>query len=146
MKHKLLFLLLLLACSMAWAEHGFLSTIPIIHPLYGQLYQYEPKGVYPLPDGSMYVLGTAGWFDDINGIPWSYGAVVTRLDPNGNLVWHRYPMWGAECQIIFIDLDTENSIHYIVNFFGQYFVCKTDLSGVSTIGAGHLFNYQSLYL
>ena len=69
MKHKLLLLIILLACSMAWAEHGFLSTIPIVHPLYGQLYDYEPKGVYPLPDGSMYVLGTAGWFDDINGIP-----------------------------------------------------------------------------
>lgn len=144
MKHKLLFLLLLLACSMAWAEHGFLSTIPIIHPLYGQLYQYEPKGVYPLPDGSMYVLGTAGWFDDINGIPWSYGAVVTRLDPNGNLLWHRYPMWGAECQILFVNLDDSNSIHYIVNFNGRYYVANTSLAGVSEVGPLHRIRNEPL--
>ena len=146
MKHKILLLLLLLIGSIAWAEYGFLSTIPIIHPLYGQLYDYEPKGVYPLPDGSMYVLGTAGWEDDLNGIPWSYGPVVTLLDPYGNLVWHRYPLWGSECQILFIDIDVENSIHYIVNFFGQYFVGMTDLLGVSTVGTGHMFNNQSLYL
>ena len=53
MKHKLLLAFLLIFCVSAWAENGFLRTIPIIHPLYGQLYDYEPKGVYPLPDGSM---------------------------------------------------------------------------------------------
>jgi len=55
-------------------------------------------------------------------------------------------LWGSECQILFIDIDVENSIHYIVNFYGRYFVGKTDLWGVSTVEIGHMFNYQSLRL
>ena len=144
-KQKLLLLLLLLIGSIAWAENGFLSTIPIIHPQYGQLYQYEPKGVYPLPDGSMYVLGTAGWEDDLNGIPWSYGPVVTLLDPNGNLVWHRYPEpFAAQRNVTFINIDDELSIHYLVNRGARYNLDKTDLLGLSSVGTDHMFQNQIL--
>ena len=145
MKHKILLLLLLLIGSIAWAENGFLSTIPIIHPLFGQLYNYEPKGVYPLPDGSMYVLGTAGWEDDLQGIPWSYGPVVTLIDSNGNLVWHRYPIqFGSECEVSFIDLDDNNNIHYIINFNGLYYVANTSLAGLSVVGSPHRIRNQPL--
>lgn len=82
MKKIIITLISLLVGILCYAQSGYISTISIDYLQY-----FTPKTSYLCSDNSVVILGDASYIDDMDQF-WSYGPLIIKLDPQGNLMWH----------------------------------------------------------
>jgi len=128
--HILLISIMAALCSMAFAQSGYISTFSLIdyEPTPGYLEDFTPKTIYVSSDSSLIILGDAGFCDD----PWwTFIPVIIKLDSQGNLIWYE-PIWstyGSCSNIIGIEIDQNDVVHFVVGRPNSYHVGSIDTNG-----------------
>lgn len=142
MKKILIILLSLLACIVCYAKSGYISTISI-----DELEYFIPKNTYLCSDNSIVILCDASYMDWEGW--WNYGALIIKLDPQGNLLWQRGPYfsrdennraseaeqaavhsrWSDYDYIIGTGIDSDDRVHFIMYEPQQYFTGSIDTNG-----------------
>jgi hypothetical protein len=142
MKKILIILLSLLACIVCYAKSGYISTISI-----DELEYFIPKNTYLCSDNSIVILCNAGYMDWEGW--WNYGALIIKLDPQGNLLWQRGPYsfrdennraseaeqtsvhsrWSDYDYIIGTGIDSDDRVHFIMYKPQNYFTGSIDTNG-----------------
>jgi hypothetical protein len=142
MKKIFVALLSLLACIACYANPGYISTISI-----DELEHFTPKTTYLCSDNSIVILCDASYMDWEGW--WTYGALIIKLDPQGNLLWQREPYffrdentraneaeqtsvhsrWDDYDHIIGTGIDSDDRVHFIRYVPQQYSTGSIDTNG-----------------
>lgn len=98
-------LTVLVACigCMAFADSGYIYTQELDSA-------YISRSIYVCSDKSVVVLGNVDNYDELH----MHTFVVTKLDPQGNLLWRRYPGYsGGFISIAGVDIDASDTVTFI---------------------------------
>ncbi|MDD3563106.1 MAG: T9SS type A sorting domain-containing protein [Candidatus Cloacimonetes bacterium] len=110
MKQSLLILLisiLAMLSSMAFAQSGYVynESLPIEI--------IASRSIYVCSDNSVVVLSNV---DDTEEEWWFFYSTITKLDPDGNLLWRQWlnPGGWPPCAITGVDIDAEDTVTFIL--------------------------------
>ncbi|MCK9242174.1 MAG: T9SS type A sorting domain-containing protein [Candidatus Cloacimonadaceae bacterium] len=123
-------LLVLSFCSIVFAQSGYISSFSVTdYELgLGLMEMFTPKTIYVNSDRSLMILGDASFFDDVS---WTFMPAIIKLDSQGNLIWYE-PIWstyGSCSNIIGIEIDQNDVVHFVVGRPNSYHVGSIDTNG-----------------
>lgn len=123
-------LLLLSFCSIVFAQSGYISSFSVTdYELgLGLMEMFTPKTIYVNSNRSLMILGDASFFDDVS---WTFMPVIIKLDSQGNLIWYEliWDTYGSCGNIIGIEIDQNDVVHFVVGTPNRYHVGSIDSNG-----------------
>ncbi len=115
------------------AQTGYLRSFTIHELELGYLRDFTPKTIYVCSDNGLVILGDAGFIED--PMPWYFVPVIIKLDPQGNLQWHRVIDIFYE-NIIGVGIEQNDLVHFVMGKPSGYRVGFIDTNGSFTL-SGH---------
>ncbi|MCK9585190.1 MAG: hypothetical protein M0R69_09865, partial [Candidatus Cloacimonetes bacterium] len=110
MKQSLLILLISIMAmlsSMAFAQSGYVynESLPVEI--------IDSRSIFVCSDNSVVVLSNV---DDTEEEWWFFYSTITKLDPDGNLLWRQWlnPGGFPPCAITGVDIDAEDTVTFIL--------------------------------
>ncbi|MDZ4122169.1 MAG: hypothetical protein U1C33_07085, partial [Candidatus Cloacimonadaceae bacterium] len=108
---KVRILLVILAasiCGSAFAQSGYVYTQYLNS-------SYASRSIFVCSDNSVVVLGNSDNLEEFHYM----SIAITKLDPQGNLLWRRYLDSGASMYISVtgVDIDSEDKVTFLVTRF-----------------------------
>lgn len=128
----------LFICIVCNAQTGYMNSFTLNELGMGHLGDFTPKTIYLCSDNSLLILGDAGFIGDT--LPeWYYVPLIIKLDPQGNLLWHRVISAIYE-NIIGVGIEQNDVVHFIVGRPSGYRVGSIDANGFYTLHWPKLFH------
>ncbi|MDP3113269.1 MAG: T9SS type A sorting domain-containing protein [Candidatus Cloacimonadaceae bacterium] len=112
------------------AQTGYLRSFTIHELELGYLRDFTPKTIYVCSDNSLVILGDAGFIED--PMPWCFVPIIIKLDPQGNLLWHRVINIFYD-EIIGVGIEQNDVVHFVIGKPSGYRVGFIDANGSYTL-------------
>ena len=87
--------------------------------------KYASRSIYLCSDNSVVVLGNYDCYAEFN----FHDFVITKLDPQGNLLWRHYPGNGSLGSITGVDIDVSDTVTFITSVNDEIRFWEIDSAG-----------------
>ncbi|MCB5280209.1 MAG: T9SS type A sorting domain-containing protein [Candidatus Cloacimonetes bacterium] len=111
LKRLIFTMFIVLIGGFAYSQSGYVynESLPV--------YAIDSRSIYVCSDNSVVVLSNV---DDTEEEWWFFYSTITKLDPDGNLLWRQWlnPVGWPSCVITGVDIDAEDTVTFIFAWIG----------------------------